>query len=325
MSESTSVDKAVFLSPLAEALHGKRLGATQSRVSDLLVGYSILSRRLQRALKRCLASLEVYQSSRQNEGWDKSSKGNTNDHLDDFLDVVYAASELFELYETEIIKLLNPSSKIQNEYRTIVRKLKRFSTILCNKCKHNYAFLQSIEITYESGEIACGYVVYHMRDNVAVIVSDISPPMQAFSLVWSLNRVVTDILQTDMAVADLINSMTAKGNEELVSLTYTLPYLLELQAIERLPAIGVPKESSVARITIDPREFVNIEGPSPKTRFFGRGKMRVFVDLIAPATAVRLPYVEGEMKVTYKRENDPHQPVPAFFRVVLADVEVTDD
>ena len=324
MNAKALAENAVFLSPFAEALHGRRIGVAHYKISEALVGYSVLYRRFQRALARALTSFNAYKERRVAEGWHQSSNEDVNGHLDDFLETVYLASELFAFYECYLVKLFNPSRNIRNNLRTKVKDLKRFSVLLCNHCKHNFAFLQCAEVLYENGSAVSGFCAYQMQSDVAVPVADIHRATPCFSMNWSFRRLITDLLQADLAAAELVKSMPEKGDEQLASLTYTLPFFEQACIIAGMPVAAMPKEPRGPQLTITPQQFFNIELDPHPVALQGSGKMRVFFDLIAPSVGIRLPFVEGEVKVGIANEADPSQPVPAFIRIEFADLEVID-
>ena len=105
--EPKNIDQAVFISAFAESLHGRKFGQNKNNADALLIGYSVLHRRLGRCLSRALKSLSDYNERRKQEGWEASSKGSASDHLDDYLDCVYAAAELYEFYMSDVIAFLN--------------------------------------------------------------------------------------------------------------------------------------------------------------------------------------------------------------------------
>lgn len=182
----------ILHSGFAEALHGKAIGVTQADVNELLTGYSVLYRRFSRALKRFLQTLEEYEKKRYEEGWENSTNGSTTDPLDDFLDCIYAAAELFEFYESDVIKSFDPPTEARQPYRSVLARLKREAVLICNRCKHNHAFLQSIEVRYDSGLAVSGFAVYQMDGNRAKVNVEVHRNREAFSFNWAVRRLPSE-------------------------------------------------------------------------------------------------------------------------------------
>jgi hypothetical protein len=323
VEHAVDLAQSTFQSAFAEALHGRKLGVRQESVHSALIGYSVLYRRLQRSLKRSIMSVQEYENRRSVEGWRSANSGSASDHLYDFLEAVYVSAELFEFYESDVVKLLGLSSKLSNKYKNEIKKLKRFSTVLCNKFKHNHAFFQGVEVVYDNGNHVSGFALYMMNGQTALPSKEFHTDSTAVSLNWGLRRIVVDLLRADNESAILISGLPDKGSETLTSVSYTLPILYEAKQISTLPTVGMPMEDRSVTLKFDRREEVTVLIGEPAI-YQGSGKMTAYIDLISPSLSFALPYVTGNSSIGLTAENDPNRPLPPFLRAIYNDIQVFD-
>ncbi|MDQ0840216.1 hypothetical protein [Sphingomonas faeni] len=315
----------LFLSAFAESVHGRCIGVPQGKASEILVGYTVLFRRFQRALKRALASIEAYEIRRLAEGWANESKGNATDHLYDLLEAIYVAAELFEFYESDIVRFIDPAPKAKADYKGAIKSLKRLPVIICNRCKHNHAYLQSIEIVYDNANITTGFALYRMKDETASIDLEVHREREAFSFNWICRKLLGGLLMADAEVGKLISSMPEMGAIKLRSINYTLPIYEEFKAISERGTSGMPKEKRLPRLSLDQTGHMNVDNSACDISRSGTGKMAAVIDLISSSLAIELPYVQGSLTVSLTADDENSPPLAAFMRVVVGGVTVEDE
>lgn len=314
----------IFISAFAEALHGKIVGIPQSDVNQILTGYSVLYRRLQRALSRFLVTLDEYESHRVSEGWNKSSSKGATGLLDDFLDCVYVTAELYELYESDIVKLLDPPAQLRSSYRKALAPLKREAVLLCNRCKHNHGFLQAVEVLYDNGLRATGFALYQMSGQSAEVNVDVHKAREAFSFNWATRRLLSSLLIADLEAAALVNELPARQGEPLLSLSFTLPLVNEVHAIIARPEVAMPFEARAPRLLPSEDYQFDLDREAGPVVRYGPGKLIVYLDVISQSLSLTVPYGEGKVAVSMGHKGAPGHPIPGYTRVVLADMPVED-
>src|SRR5262249_45070755 len=157
-------------------------------------------------------------------------------------------AELYEFYESDVIKLLNPSGKARKLYRANIGELKRESALICNRCKHNYAFLQSVEVLYDSGHYVTGFAVYQMQGQLARVSTEVHSLRQAFSFNWGARRLIGNLMLADQEASNLVKTLEEKSGEKLASLSFTLPLFKELEAIMARPEIAMPFRGTFSKL-----------------------------------------------------------------------------
>lgn len=307
----------VLLSHLTRSLHGKRVRVNQNKLNEFLTGYTVLHRRLHRSLGRSLRSITDYEARRANEGWSDSSAGSVDEPLDDFLEASYAAAELFELYETDIPKLFKTNAKAQSTYRGSIRKLKRETCLICNRCKHNHAFMQAIEAKADGTDWIAGFIVLRMNGDKAEISQEIHERTEAFSYNWALRRLLGNVLVADTAASNLIRHLPDEGSPAS-SISFTLPYSDTLLQIAARPHDAMPKERLFPDVQVDDAskvfDIVYNEGCRSDT---DARVVRAFLDLVSHRLDVELPYLEGTATLSTTNQSSPGQPIPAYLRAVI--------
>jgi hypothetical protein len=160
-----------------EALNGRRL-----RLKDppnrgpLLIAYAVLHRRTARAIRLAIDAVEAEEKRRREEGVTESTSGNPEFALDAFQDAIYRAAELFEFYSKHIPEYI-PSirrHKIKRGVRSTsyvsdIDRLAKPWKILCNKCKHNHAFLVPVEGIYDDEAWVSGFSLYMKKGDFFAI------------------------------------------------------------------------------------------------------------------------------------------------------------
>jgi hypothetical protein len=324
MTTNPPNDALPFFSPFTQELHGKCIGISQDKINEFLTEYSILHRRLQRSLQRFLRTLEQHEIDRQQEGWSNSTKKGTTAPIDGFLDTIYDAAELYEFYEKRVVPLLNPSGKARKLYMTAIKGLQKEAKIICNKCKHNRAFLQYVEILYADGQYVTGFALYQMHGHLTKLNTDLHNLRQAFSFNWAIRRLIGNLMLAEQEAAKLVLTLEEKPSEEISSLSFTLPFFKELETITARPEVAMPLEIRAPNLHKTYYNEIIIERAPKITSRFGKGKMIVYVDIIAQSAEFEIPYMKNENNVKVDNKNALGEPTALYRRAVVRSNDVED-
>lgn len=316
-----TAEQSVFLSPLAEAFQGKSPGITQGTANEFFVAYTVLYRRFQRVLRRFLTEYAAFTGRREAEHWGES-RADLNALMDAYQDGAYVAFEIFELYSKKLTPLMRLPQPARVSFDKSIRELRREVSILCNRSKHNGAFLQFAEVHYSGGERAAGFAFYQLREDHYVICRDVHPKGGAYSFNWSIRRIVGALLQADYTAAELVGKARASSSQPLHTSSFTLPILLELAEVASLPAVPFPQERTAPMISVKPPTFFEVDWAAEK-RQFGKGELKAFLDTFSHAQTVELPY-GGTARLMIKAGDNPPPPLTGFTRLVLGGIEVDD-
>ena len=326
MATEEATEYGTMFSPLMSALHGKRISlADIPERGDAITAYSLLHLRLQRRILVTLDAIASDSERRIKEGYDTITSGNPYFTLDSFQDAVYRAAEIFEFYEKDLpiyLNLANPTGQLRSiraQYLTAIRRAKRIWSFLCNKCKHNHAFLTYAEGKYEGGKWVCGFSMYRRVGNLLKIESSLHHAAEVFSYNWALRRLFTDILGADVAASELVtHAVEGQTNIPLKTHQIPLPYSGVLKRISEWPKIQMPRENKYFLTDIVFRgEEITIEqahSSVPKGNF----KMHMIFDILGDKAKAELPYELGNIDFHLKSE----MPLDAFYRVVVQDLVV---
>lgn len=282
----------------------------------MLTGYAVLHRRLQRALKRFLDTLDAYEAERSANGWNKA--GNVHPPADDFLEVVYIAAELWEFYEADVPRLLGLTAKQGEAYRLAVRKLKREATLICNRCKHNYAYLQAVEMRTLSDAPTVGFFVAQRKEGVVKVIPEIHPERCAFSYNWAIRRLLFSLFIGDENAASVVKLARDRTDlEPLQSLAYSLPHHAELTRVLGRPDTAFPKEPThPAGKTSDSGQELDLTDEPMGRPMRGRASMTIWVDVLGHSVTHEVPYLNSTMTANIVNPEGPDAPLPGFFRTV---------
>lgn len=309
--------KHILTSTFARSLDGKVIGTSQAQMNELLTGHAILYRRLQRSLSRFIRTLEKYEADRTQEGWQHSHvKGGMN-VIDDYLESVYNAAELYEFYEKKIIRFLNPPKETQHQYRADISRIKREVSIICNHCKHNLAFLQIAEIIYEDDIHAVGFILYKMQGNRARISTEVHQNREAFSFNWAARRLVGSLIAAETLASKLVHSVpNDRGGERLSSRYFALPLRSEVKRIINRNQAGMPLETQSPIIIESENNDIIVYAESRDIRQTGKAKFRVYLDIIAQSIEVEIPYISNVIHVNV--ETDRPGPIYGYLHASVA-------
>jgi len=316
--------KPVLASSFMMALHGRKiLLHDRPEFGHTITAYILLHQRLERALSTALKQLDVEEERRKSEEY-KNPKGNPLWALDAFQDAVYHATELFDFYDKDILCYLrlekSTSLRAVQDYKSSIAKLKRTWAFICNKCKHNHAFLVPIEGSYNSGEWVAGFSLFRRFGEVVSVEKDLHRSAEVFSYNWAFRSLLADMVKSDEAAAKLINSLQDDDKApQLKTFINPLPYLHILNKITQRPKTLMPREDSMNLSDI---KFIGEEEilitdtkeQNPQVDF----KMRIIINLISDNLKVELPYELGH----YKLNITGQKLVGAFMRIQIADLIV---
>lgn len=322
---STKIDKverSPFVSPLAQVFHGRTLDIAQGRVNEFLIAYTVLYRRFQRVIRRFLTEYQNFTRGRDKEGWENDSRGNPNPLLDAYQDAVYVAFEIFDHYMKKLTPLVRVPHHDRRKFDKRVRELKREASIICNESKHNGAFLQLVEVNYDSGEHVLGFSFYRLKDHRLFICRDVYPNRGGCSFNWAIRRLVGALLEADVRAAELVPKARLAGSQVLTTSGFTLPLLPDLREIIELPSIAFPGESTAPIMRIENDRVFEVDWDAEKVSF-GIGKATAFLDLLSHVQTVDLPYGgTGDIELT--QNGGPAPPLTGEFRFVAGGIPVED-
>jgi len=279
-----------------EAINDRQIGIRQTTLNEFLVGMNILYRRLQRAIERFLNTLEEYEERRIEQGWNDTASAGLTNPLDDYLEVIYIAAELFDFYEKGAIKVAKSYKKRENDFVSLIKKLKREFSALCNKCKHNYSYLQLVEAVYENGTFATGFILYKMAGDRSAVERDIHPNREAFSFNWSLRRLIGNLMLADHEAANLVNSVDRNSGDRLNARFFTNPLLPQIERTIQRPRFAMPNETLYPEPVIELPYIEAVTRPPPDVGQ-GLGKLWFYADILCDATTLELPHSEVDQDV----------------------------
>jgi hypothetical protein len=316
MTESLFMDGPQTLSSaFAGSLEGRKLGREKGEADELLTGYIILHRRFHRTLRRFMKSLDDI-DPKMRDSRDQSNGLMFTAVLDDYLSTLYAATELFEFYEQDVPGFLTISGKEHNVYRNKIGVMKREASAICNKCKHNHAYLQQVRIDYNNSEYADGFCTVQRIDGIVRINRNIHKQKEAFSFNWSLRRVFGNIMLADVAAAALVAKRPdLTGASPIVSVGYVFPYEAEIQAILRRPMVGMPLEPTSPSLMAG--QNLMVDGNSMIQPSRGSGTMKVTYDLLGSDIEFEVPYADGTTTASLRSEEGLPMLVAGFVQATL--------
>lgn len=300
-----------IVSPLMNALHGRKL--ILKDIPDCghsLTAYTLLHQRLARGISAAIDKIDAEEERRKKEGYDPSFAA------DAFKDAVYRAAELFEFYEQDLLRYLGlEKSQETAEYCTTIKTVKRTWLCLCNKCKHNHAFLVPIEGLYDSGDWVTGFSLYRRQGDKLAAEKDLYCATEIFSYNWILRALFADVIKADMAAAKLVSSLK---NDESASPLSTFgipfPYPIILSKVAQRSKISMPRENLAKLYEIN---FTHDEILISETQpVVGKGKFRMLITIdVAPGDLkVSFPYQLGECRI----QHEPKIPTGVLYRAIAS-------
>lgn len=322
-----------LFSLLMESLHGRQLRLyDRPEFGHPLTAFALLHQRLERAISTSLRLLTEEEEHRKLEGIENPTKGNPFFVLDSFQDVIYRAAELFDFYEKDILRYLgiHDSAEYLNEKKKYLKDvgiIKRQWSFLCNRCKHNHAFLVPVEGIYNSGDWVSGFSLYRREADKISIEKDLHPVAQVYSYNWAFRKLFACIFKIDEISAQLVNSMREdKANLPLNTFGVGLPYLNVLKSITQRPKTAMPKEYSTNLHDIN---FLNYEiRILDQQRPIGQGdfQLMMIIPIIGNFLKIQLPYGLGECDGSiYASQYSDYLPIGFFMRLQFTKIIVPDE
>lgn len=340
MAETTEIGKphssgsgiTTLVSPLMEVLHGRSIQLhDRPGFGHPLTAYALLHQRLARGIDAAIRAVTLEEERRKKEGYDQSTIGSPILALDVVQDVIFRAAELFEFYESDILHYLGvhkigKHKEIRQAYMSVIRQVKRTWSLICNRCKHNHAFLIPVEGYYESGDWVSGFSLFQRSGNDIRVEQDIHGAAEAFSYNWSLRSLLSDVIRADLASADLVSKLEDDAvSPKLNTLGLILPYANGFESVSRRSTVAMPREgrdiTSGIKIFNDEITIGNVEKMSPGSGLF---RMTVIINLLGSDLSVRLPYQGSAVRVTHNVPENG-EPLGGLFRLVVRDIMVSSE
>ncbi|MGR9131740.1 hypothetical protein [Rhizobium leguminosarum] len=308
--------KLTVISILMEALDGRRLPISDHRDhAELAVGYANLHRRLARAMLRAFAAMETYDERRETAG----GGGSLNETLDLALDAIYRLEEINEFYEKDIAAYF-PAVQQLPQFGDYLKALSTFNRqwgVLCNKPKHNHAYLVAVEGVYECGSWTAGYMMCTRDGDRIVVDKRLHKRLEMFSFGATLRQILDTVIAMDVLAANLVGMLTDEPDAEPLQ-TYIIPLPYE-QVMQKLfdpehRFAGMPGEFCPAAV-VDGEPVAAIE---PGT---GKLSAQIYYDFYGDNLKVRLPYGKGEFaSAMMLREGMVRKPLTEYLRLVVRDI-----
>lgn len=308
---------------LSDALHDTRVGIAQAAANEFLVGLSVLYRRLDRALSRCLNTLTEYEARRDKEGWDKPASGELTAPLDDFLETVYIAAEIYDFYKKRFPRLFGSNKQAVQKFASVIGNCRQEADIICNKCKHEFGYLQLVDVSYERGTRAAGFLLYRMMFNDAEFEKPLHKRNEAFSFNWALRRLIGNLAIADHAAAELARSARCEAGDVLYSRNFVLPLYEVVRRIVQRPVVGMPDEAKRPRPYFDP-PYIRAQEDSEVTIPQGRGLLHVYADILCDASTFELPYIGERFQISSNIRYVKLPPVSMRIRAPVY-IQISDD
>lgn len=294
-----------LISQVTKQLRGKCIDLRISNLDSALTAYSLLYRRLNRLSQRFISTLEDYENIRDKEGWENGTNQRDDNLKDDFLQVVYTAAEIFEFYESHIPALFAISKDISSIYMAEIKSFRREVAIICNRSKHNHAFLQTVEVVYENKICVVGFCLYEIDDGSLKPNANLHRKREAFSYNFAIKRLFSNLLLADFACGNLISRIPDGDFPSINVDWFHLPVINELKRVVDRDANPMPRENTTPSVTLDETFFFtvhDIETTIQSEMYI----MRVYIDIIAKDVSVEIPYFLGTGRARVSTEDLPH-------------------
>ena len=301
--------KSIFHSPLAEALDGRCLGLDRVSISQMLHEYTLVYRRFSKSLARGVASFQTYVDKRDNDNWGDSPASPT-EHIDDLLECIYHAAEVFEIYYQRIDRTLKLDNKLKRRFREKIRDYQDFWVKICNRSKHNSAYLQSIEAHYLNGEGVAGFFMYIIKGGDVLIDEVVHERYPSYSIGWAYKQLIAELLNCDFAAAKVVREMPDQGGDALATGTFTLPFIETALKIIKLPTGRMPAEGPIYDLTILGESGINVQSIRPAYNSSPQVRVQISVDLISYVIRFQKPYHSEFFNLSMTHHDGANKPIP---------------
>ncbi len=309
-NSAQDVQQAPLVSPLLDALHGRRLELTDGEGrGDFLTAYAFQHRRLFQAL---------------------STMADTVDHeypflaLTTFTTCALYAADLFDFYCEDLAGYIPGLSRVLERetlpFAADLNEARRPWASLRNRCRRQHAFLASVQGHYRDGRTVSGFCIYGRRGNVLRINKRLFGDADACSFDWAKRALLGDVLKAEVILAAAIDRVPERKAEPIDTLHMALPYMPLIERLSGRPRLGLPHEHNVAGRAIGLADGGVRVGDAIEA---GEGpfSMTLAVEFVGNSIMIQLPYGEGEVDVVGHKLGGGGL-TSGIHRVVLRDVEV---
>jgi hypothetical protein len=310
----------VLVSPLLEAIDGKRIFLRHHKDhGDPLISYGLLHRRAARALLRALQATAKYEAERKAENYQVKPQGSPNDAMDAFMEAVYRVAELFEFYDTDLlgyVESLNHNHGRKRVYKEAIKAIAKPWEILCNRCKHNHAYLVPVEGSYEDGSWVFGFSLYEWKDGWLQVDRTLHRRgSEAFSYNGAFRRLFASILRADLTAAQAVKETPDDLQApEVHSHFFNMPYAEVIRAFTERAPYGMPKE-----IVEDHERFEQDLWQGQGTGAF---TMHLMYECLSARMQMYAPYTGNELRALFHPDGNQRTPLPIATRFIHSDLKV---
>ena len=299
-----------LVSPLIDALHGRRLDLTDGEGrGDFLTAYAFQHRRLFQAL---------------------STMADTVDHdypflaLNAFTTCALYAADLFDFYVEDLPGYIPGLARVFEReslpFAADLAEARRPWASLRNRCRRQHAFLASVQGRYADGQSVSGFCIYGRRGGVLRINKQLFGDADACSFDWAKRALLGDVLKAEVILAAAIDRVPDRKAEPVDGLNLALPYMPVIDRMSERPKLGLPGEQAVGERAICKADNAVRVGDAVET---GTGPfyMTLAVEFVGNAVMIQLPYGEGEVDVVGHAVGGGGL-TSGIHRVAIRDVEV---
>ncbi len=302
--------QAPLVSPLLDALHGRRLELADGEGrGDFLTAYAFQHRRLFQAL---------------------NTMADTVDHeypflaLNAFTTCALYAADLFDFYAEDLPGYIPGLARVFERetlpFAADLAEARRPWASLRNRCRRQHAFLASVQGRYGDGRSVSGFCIYGRRGGSLRINKRLFGDADACSFDWAKRALLGDVLKAEVILAAAIDRVADRKAEPVDCLNLALPYMAIIDRLEARPKLGLPNEQAVAERAICKTGDAVRVGDTVEAGH-GPFHMTLAVEFVGNAITIQLPYVEGEVEVVGHAVGGGGL-TSGIHRVAIRDVEV---
>lgn len=326
MTGESTQPAPILISEFAEELHGRNIELVdrEDRGSPL-PAYAQAHRRLFRQFQESIRLITEMESARQSEEWGSCRSNLPQRSADAAQDLIYRATELFDLYLNDLPYFLglNSKSAAVSQYAKDVRNLRSYWATICNRCKHNHRFLLPLEVSYSMNEVVTGFSVYGRTKDHLSPDDTIHHGVDGVSYNWMFRRLLASVVVADIAVGALIKSLPDLPTAEpLKTGSYELPYALLVEKVAGRSVLGMPGELRGPQISLS-EEALNIAADKVLDPDRRAGVLRMWIDFFGASIAFRAPYSRGAVQANLGPPEGPRRPLGGFMRIEIANHSVS--
>ncbi len=310
MARDENSTQEPLVSPLLDALHGRRLELTDGEGrGDFLTAYAFQHRRLFQAL---------------------STMADTVDHeypflaLNAFTNCALYAADLFDFYAEDLPGYIPGLTRVFEReslpFAADLAEARRPWASLRNRCRRQHAFLASVQGRYGDGRSVSGFCIYGRRGNSLRINKQLFGDSDAVSFDWAKRALLGDVLKAEVILAAAVDRVPDRKAEPIDGLGIALPYMAVIDRLDTRPKLGLPDEHAVGQRAIGKAGDAVRVGDTVEAGD-GPFHMTVAVEFVGNAITIQLPYVDGEVEVIGQAVGGGGL-TSGIHRVAIRDVEV---